>query len=109
VTQGGLVSSEGKVWSRYCDTRRRKGGKRGTQTSAWSHREVGADISVSEVPAEAVPGIGAGNSTQERGQNKRPWIDALEQRLRWVQKAHQEGKAPHFAERGNGWETESRC
>jgi hypothetical protein len=45
VTQGGLVSSERKVWSRYGDTRRRKGGKRGTQTSTWSHREVGADIS----------------------------------------------------------------
>jgi hypothetical protein len=45
VTQGGLVLSEGKVWSRYCDTRRRKGGKRGKQTSTWSCREVGADIS----------------------------------------------------------------
>jgi len=31
VTQGDLVLSEGKVWSRYCDTRRRKGGKQGTQ------------------------------------------------------------------------------
>jgi hypothetical protein len=45
VTQGGLVLSERKVWSRYCDTRRRKGGKRGKQTSTWSCREVGADIS----------------------------------------------------------------
>jgi hypothetical protein len=33
VTQGGLVSSEQRVWSRSCDTRRRKGGKQGTQTS----------------------------------------------------------------------------
>jgi hypothetical protein len=70
VTQGGLVSSERKVWLRYGDTRRRKGGKRGAQTSTWSHREVGVDISGSEIPADAVPGIGSGNSTQERGQRK---------------------------------------
>jgi hypothetical protein len=29
VTQGGLVSSKRQVWSRYCDTRGRKGGKTG--------------------------------------------------------------------------------
>ena len=33
VTQGDLVSSERKVWSRSCDTRKRKGGQQGTQTS----------------------------------------------------------------------------
>jgi hypothetical protein len=39
-------------------------------------REVGADISASEIPADAVPGVGSGNSTQKRGQNKRPRIAA---------------------------------
>ena len=34
------------------------------------------DISVSEVPADAVPGVGAGRITQERGQSKRPRIAA---------------------------------
>ena len=33
VTQGDLVSSEWKVWSRSCDTRKRKGGQQGTPTS----------------------------------------------------------------------------
>jgi hypothetical protein len=33
VTQGDLVSSERQVWSTSCDTRRRKGGQQGTQTS----------------------------------------------------------------------------
>jgi hypothetical protein len=32
---------------------------------------VGVDISGGEVPAEALPGVGAGYSTQERRQNKR--------------------------------------
>jgi hypothetical protein len=30
------------------------------------------DISASEVPAEAMPGVGTRSSTQERGQNKSP-------------------------------------
>ena len=34
VTQGDLVSSEGKVWLEYCDTRRRKGEQPGTQSPA---------------------------------------------------------------------------
>jgi hypothetical protein len=33
VTQGDLVSSERQVWSKSCDTRRRKGGPQGIQTS----------------------------------------------------------------------------
>jgi hypothetical protein len=37
------------------------------------------DISESEVPAEAVPGVGTGNSTEEQGHSKRPWIVVLEQ------------------------------
>src|SRR3954447_24803091 len=37
---------------------------------------VGADISASEIPTEAVPGVGSGRGTQERGQSKRPRIAA---------------------------------
>jgi hypothetical protein len=98
VTQGDLVWSERKVWLRYCDTHRRKGEKRGTQTSSRSHREVGVDISASEIPADAVPGVGSGNSTQKRGQNKRPWIAAGVQRCWCTQKVHRRGKAPYFVE-----------
>ena len=71
VTQGDLVGSEGQVWVRCCDTRRRKGGQRRTQTSPGSHPEVGVDISGSEVPTEALPGVGTGYGTQERRQNTR--------------------------------------
>jgi hypothetical protein len=47
-----------------------------TKVCADDNREVGADISASEIPADAVPGVGSGNSTQKRGQNKRPRIAA---------------------------------
>src|ERR671914_583500 len=77
VTQGDLVLSKRQVWSRSCDTCRRKGREQGTQTSTWSHGEVGADISASEVPAEAMPGVGAGHTTQERGHSTKPRIAAL--------------------------------
>ena len=106
VTQGGLVSSKRKVWSGYCDTHRRKGEKR--ETSTCSHREVGVDISASEIPADAVPGVGSGNSTQERGQNKRPWIAALVQRRWCTQNVHRRGKAPYFVESEDYRETASR-
>jgi len=56
------------------------------------------DISVSEISAEAVPGVGSGNSTFERGQNKRPRIAVIVQRRRWAQKVHRRGKAPYFVE-----------
>lgn len=76
VTQGDLALSDRQVWSGACDTCRRKGREQGTPPSTWSHRAVGADRSGSAVPAEAVPGVGAGRITQERGQNKRPRIAA---------------------------------
>ena len=52
-------------------TRRRKGEQQGMQSPAWSHPAVGADISASEVPADAVPGVGSGHGTLERSRNKR--------------------------------------
>src|SRR4051794_8733965 len=51
-------------------TRRRKGEQQGMQSPAWSHPAVGADISASEVPADAVPGVGSGHGTLERSRNK---------------------------------------
>src|ERR1043165_10050171 len=68
MTQGDLVGSEGQLWVRWCDTRRRKSGQQRTQTSPWSQPEVGMDISASEAPAEALPGVGVGYGTQERRQ-----------------------------------------
>jgi len=43
----------------------------------WSHREVGADISESEIPADAVSGVGVVSSTYERVQNKRTRTQVL--------------------------------
>ncbi len=100
VTQGGLVWSEREVWPRYCGTHRRKGEGRRKQTSAWSHREVGANISGSEVSADTMPGFGLGNSTLERDQNKRTRIAAWVQRRWYAQKVCRRGKAPCFAESG---------
>ena len=45
------------------------------QSPAWSHPAVGADISASEVPADAVPGVGSGHGTLERSRNKRLRIE----------------------------------
>jgi hypothetical protein len=52
--------------------------KQAKQTPAWSHPKVGADISVSEIPADAVPGVGSGRGTLERDQSKRSRIVILE-------------------------------
>jgi hypothetical protein len=108
VTQGGLVWSKGEVWPRYCGTHRRKGEKRRTQTLAWSRLEVGANISGSEVSADAMPGFGLGNSTQQRDLNKRFRIAVLGQRRWYAQKVCQRGKAPYFAESGTCQEGASR-
>src|SRR3954451_6449790 len=76
VTQGGLVSSIGKVWLeivRHSQTKRRE---TGNAKPGLKPPMVGADRSASEIPTEAVPGVGSGRSTQERGQSKRPRIAA---------------------------------
>src|SRR5215471_1948247 len=52
------------------------------------------DISVSEIPADAVPGVGSGRGTLERGQSKRSRIGILEWRRRTDPKAVRRGKAP---------------
>jgi len=71
MTQGDLVVSDGKVGLRWCGTRRRKGEQQRRQTATYSPRKVRGDISASEVLTEALPGVGAGYSTQERHQSKR--------------------------------------
>lgn len=40
-----------------------RAGQQGTQSATCSHQEVGGAISMSEVPADAVPGVGAGRIT----------------------------------------------
>jgi hypothetical protein len=63
------VRREGKVEIvRHPQTKGRATGKTNLDLKP---PEVGGDISGSEVPAEAVPGVGAGCITQERGQSKR--------------------------------------
>ena len=76
VTPGDLGGSTRQVGSRAWDTCRRQGREQGTPTSPGSHREVGAERSGSEVPAEARPGGGAGQTTQERGHSTTPRIAA---------------------------------
>jgi len=76
VTQGGLVSSKGKVWSEYCGTRRRKGEPTAKANPDLKPPAVGADISASEIPADAVPGVGSRHGTLERSQSKRLRIAA---------------------------------
>ena len=56
-------------------------------------RKVGADISESEVPADAVPGIGSGNSTQERDTEHKISDRCFKQRRWRVQKARWRGKS----------------
>src|ERR1700741_5054067 len=94
VTQGDLVSSEGKVWLEKWDTRRRKGAKPGTQSPTRTRSGVGADISASEIPADAVPGVGSGRGTLERDQNKRSRIATIERQRRLAPKDQPEGEGP---------------
>src|SRR5580704_10826303 len=55
---------------------------------------VGADISASEIPTDAVPGVGSGRGTLERDQNKRFRIATIERR-RWLDPKDQpEGEGP---------------
>ena len=56
---------------------------------------VGVDISASEIPADAVPGVGSGRGTRERDQNKRFRIATIERRRWLVQKTNRRGKAPY--------------
>jgi hypothetical protein len=63
------------------------------QAAGRACQEVGADISESEVPAEAVPGVGSGRGTQERGCSKRPRI-AAESSGAGVLKRHIRGGRP---------------
>src|SRR3954467_2306031 len=64
------------------------------QSPAWSHPAVGADISASEVPADAVPGVGSGHGTLERSRNKRLRIADSERRRRSRPKGRSEGEGP---------------
>ena len=64
------------------------------QSPAWSHPAVGADISASEVPADAVPGVGSGHGTLERSRNKRLRIVTGERRRRSGPKGRSEGEGP---------------
>ncbi len=59
---------------------------------------VGVDISASEIPANAVPGVGSGRGTLERSQNKRLRIAVLNSGAGVAQKGRRRGKAPCFAE-----------
>jgi hypothetical protein len=95
VTQGGLVSSKRRGMAgivRHSQTKGRANGERKTQPGAT--REVGTDISASEILIDAVPGVGSGRGTLERGQNKRPRIVIIEWRRRSGPKGRSEGEGP---------------
>src|ERR1044072_10023164 len=70
----GIVHREGMAGiGRHSQT---KGRETGNAKPGLEPPMVGADISVSEIASEAVPGVGSGQGTQERGQSKRPRIAA---------------------------------
>lgn len=70
----GIVHREGMAGIvRHSQT---KGRETGNAKPGLKPPMVGADISASEIPTEAVPGVGSGQGTQERGQSKRPRIAA---------------------------------
>ena len=70
----GIVHREGMAGIvRHSQT---KGRETGNAKPGLEPPMVGADISASEGPTEAVPGVGSGRGTQERGQSKRPRIAA---------------------------------
>src|SRR3954465_6448960 len=70
----GIVHREGMAGIvRHSQT---KGRETGNAKPGLKPPMVGADISASEGPTEAVPGVGSGRGTQERGQSKRPRIAA---------------------------------
>jgi hypothetical protein len=70
----GIVHREGMAGIvRHSQT---KGRETGNAKPGLKPPRVGADISASEGPTEAVPGVGSGQGTQERGQSKRPRIAA---------------------------------
>src|SRR5262249_38376560 len=66
----------------------------------------GADISVSEVPTDAVPGVGSGHGSLERSQSKRLRIGIIEWRRRADPKGPVGGGRPRAVwqveRRGNG-------
>lgn len=49
-----------------------RAGQRGTPRATCSHQAVGGDLGARDLPAEAVPGVGAGHTPHERGQRQRP-------------------------------------
>ena len=89
----GIVRAEGKVemmW--HPQTKGRATEKTNIDLEP---RKVGADISESEIPADAVSGIGSGNSTQERDGKHKVSDRCFEQRRWRVQKARWRGKSPY--------------
>ena len=89
----GIVRAEGKVemmW--HPQTKGRATEKTNIDLEPCA---VGADISESEIPADAVSGIGSGNSTQERDGKHKVSDRCFEQRRWRVQKARWRGKSPY--------------
>src|SRR3954471_24895416 len=67
----------------------KKGRETGNAKPGLEPPMVGADISASEGPTEAMPGVGSGRGTQERGQSKRPRIAGKQWQGRsWVKGKH---------------------
>ena len=89
----GIVRVEGRVEMMWHP--QTKGRATANTNIGLKPRRVGTDISESEIPADAVPGIGSGNSTQERDTQHKVSDRCLKQRRRRVQKARWRGKFPY--------------
>jgi hypothetical protein len=66
------------------------------------------DISESEVPTDAVPGFGVGNSTIERSENKRLWIMAVSHGVFLLKRQEGQGRPRALLGWDNREEAESR-
>jgi hypothetical protein len=66
------------------------------------------DISESEVPVDAVPGFGVGNSTVERSQNKRLRIMALSHGVVLLKRQEGQGRTRALLSGDGHVEAESR-
>jgi hypothetical protein len=87
----GIVQKERYGWN-SATLANERASKQGMQSPAYSHLAVGADISASEIPTDAVLGVGSGRGTLKRGQSKRPRIVIFVWRRRTDPKGRLEGE-----------------
>src|SRR6516165_12070100 len=92
VTQGdlGIVRRQGMAG--IVRPSQTKGRATGNAKPSLKRPGVGADISASEIPADAVSGVGSGRGTLERDQNKGSGSPPSSGDAGWIQKTNRRGR-----------------